>query len=65
MTLKEAKKKYPDATLACLTHKANAYKSVEELIECVRSLYRSPINIHYAKVGKKSSRVMYTIVDNS
>lgn len=64
MTLKEAQKKYPDATLACMTHKANAFKSTEEVIEYIRTTFRSPITILYAKVGKTRSRVIYARVAN-
>lgn len=47
-----------------MTHKANAFKSTEEVIEYIRTTFRSPITILYAKVGKTRSRVIYARVAN-
>lgn len=61
MTLKQAQAIYPDAVLMSLKHKANAF-TMDELIKYASTSFCIPIKILYAKVGKTSSRVIYTKV---
>lgn len=59
MTLKEAQKKYDDAILMTVKHEPNSVTE-EQLKKWAQQSWAVPIKVLFAKVGKTSSRVIYS-----
>lgn len=59
MTLKEAQKKYDDAIQMTVKHKPDSVTE-EQLKKWAQQSWAVPVKVLFAKVGKTSSRVIYS-----